>query len=76
MEGNQVGDEDITTPSRDHIPIKQSSQGSPHNRTVLDRFDPKIEGKDQKEDGYRFIVVTTSYGSRNITWRYTHESGG
>ena len=73
MERNQVRDENISTPSGDHVPIEQGSQGSPHDRTVLDSLDPQEEGEDKQENGNGLVVVASGDGSRDITGRDAHE---
>lgn len=47
MQGEQVRDEDISTPSGHHVPVEERRQGSPKHRTVLDGLDPEEEGKYQ-----------------------------
>lgn len=61
MKREQVGDEDVATPSRHHVAVEQSSQSAPHGRSVLDCLDPQIEGEDQEENRYSFIVIAPGH---------------
>ena len=46
MKRDQVGDEHISTPSRDHISIEQGAKSSPENGSYFDSLDPEVERKD------------------------------
>jgi hypothetical protein len=63
MQGQQIGDEDIASPSRNHVAIKECRQGTPSDGTFLDSLDPEIEGEDEKEDGNGFVIIAASNGS-------------
>lgn len=76
VERKQVGDENITTPGRDHVAIEQGTQSAPHDGTLLDTLDPEVEGKDKEEDGNGFVVVTSSNGTRDVTRGNAHKDGG
>jgi hypothetical protein len=76
VQGEQVGDEDITTPGRDHVSVEQGGKGTPHDRTLLDTLDPEIEGEDEQEDGNGLVVVTACNRTRNVTRGNAHEDGG
>lgn len=60
MEGDEIGDEDITTPRRDHITVEQRGQSTPHDGAVLDGLDPQVEGEDEEENGNCFVIVAPS----------------
>ena len=74
MQWQQICNEDVSTPCRHHVPVKQRGQRAPEYRPVLDRFNPKEKSEDQKEDCYGLIIVTSSYGTRDISWSDSHES--
>lgn len=76
VERKQVGNEDITTPGRDHVSVEERSESTPHDGALLDALDPEVEGEDEEEDGNGFIVVTSSDGTRNVTGGNAHEDGG
>lgn len=76
VEREQVGDEDVTTPGRDHVTVEKSSKGTPHDGTLLDTLDPQVEGEDEEEDGNGFVIVTASHGTRDVTGGNAHEDGG
>lgn len=76
MQRQQVGDEDVSTPSANHVSVEQGSQASPHNASDLDGLDPEVEGEDKQEDGNGLVIVTAGDGSRDVTGRNTHEDGG
>lgn len=42
---DQVGDEDVSSPSRNHISVEKSAECAPECRTELQSLDPKEEGK-------------------------------
>ena len=75
VQRKQVGDEDVTTPGRDHVSVEESSEGTPHDGTLLDTLDPQVEGEDEEEDGNGFVVVTASHGTRDVTGGNAHEDG-
>lgn len=76
MERNQIGNEHISTPGRHHVPIEQSCQGTPHDRSVLHSLDPEEECKDEKEDGNCFVIVTSSHGTGDVTRRNSDKGSG
>ena len=76
VEREQVGDEDVTTPGRDHVAVEEGSKGAPHDRSLLDTLDPQVEGEDEEEDGNGFVVVTASNGTRDVSGGNAHEDGG
>lgn len=76
VQREQVGDEDITTPGRDHVSVEESSEGAPHDGTLLDTLNPQVEGEDEEEDGNGFVVVAASNGTRDVTGGNAHEDGG
>lgn len=76
VQREQVGDENVTTPSRDHISIEQCTKRRPHRRTLFQALDPKIEGKDEQENGDGFVIVTSGNGSGDIPRSDAHEYCG
>lgn len=76
VQREQVGDEDVTTPCRDHVSVEEGSKGTPHDGTLLDTLDPQVEGEDEEEDGNGFVVVTASNRTRDVTGGNAHEDGG
>ena len=60
VERKQVGDEDVSTPGRDHVSVKQCGESAPHDGTQLDTLDPQVESEDEEEDGNGLVVVTSS----------------
>lgn len=76
MQRDEVGDEDISTPRRNHVSIEQRRQRTPHDRTILDCLDPEEEGEHQKENGNGFVVVAASNRTGDITRDNPHESSG
>jgi len=76
VQREQVGDEDVTTPGRDHVSVEEGSKGTPHDGALLDTLDPQVEGEDEEEDGNGFVVVTASNGTRDVTGGNAHEDGG
>lgn len=67
MKRNHVGDEDVTSPSSYHVKVKEGSSHSPKSTSVFESFDPEIEGDHEKEDGDSFVIVGSSYRSRDVT---------
>lgn len=76
MERDKVGDEDISAPSRNHVSVGQRGQCSPHDRAILDRLNPEVEGKDKEEDCNSFIVVAACDRTGNIARDNSHKSRG
>lgn len=76
MQGQQVGDEDVSTPRADHVSVEQRRQTTPHDASNLDGLDPEVEGEDQKEDGNCLVVVTSSDRSRDVAGGDAHEHSG
>lgn len=74
MQRDQVSDEDVSTPSGHHVPVGQSCQGSPHDRSVLHGLDPEEEGEHKKEDSNRLVIIASGDGTGDITGDNSHES--
>ena len=76
MERKNTGNECIATPRSDHVSVKQSTQSTPQHGTELERFDPKVEGEHEEEDGNCLVIVTSGDGSGDVAWSNAHESSG
>lgn len=76
VKGQQVGDEDVSTPCRHHVSVEKGSQSTPGDGTQLQTLDPQVEGKDEQEDGDGLVVVTTCNGTGDIAWSNAHECCG
>ena len=76
MQGEQVRNEHISTPRGYHVTVEKCGHRAPKHRTILDRFDPQIEGKYEQKDGNGLIVITSSHRTGNVTRRYAHEGRG
>lgn len=66
MEWNQIDDEHVASPCRYHVEVRQGGHARPEDRTSLDRFNPKVVGDLQRENRDSLVVITASYGSRNV----------
>jgi hypothetical protein len=60
MERDQVGNEDISTPSRNHVSVEKSTQSAPESGSNFESLDPEEEGKDEKENGNSLVIVAAS----------------
>ena len=76
MERDQVSDEHISTPGRDHVSVEQRSQRSPHNGALLHGLDPQEEGENKQENGNGLVIVTTRHRPRDVTGGNAHERSG
>jgi hypothetical protein len=76
VQRQQVGDEDVSTPGRDHVSVEQRSHCAPEHGAELDRLDPQVEGEDEQEDGNGLVVVAAGHGARDVAGCDAHESGG
>ena len=73
VQGQQVRDEDVSTPRRHHVSVEQRGQCAPEHRPVLDSLDPQEKGENEQEDGNGLVVVTTGDRARNVTGCDAHE---
>ena len=73
MQGQQVRDEDVSTPSADHVSIEQRTETCPHDAPLFDRLDPQIEREDQQKDSDGLVIVAPCHRSRNVSRRDAHE---
>lgn len=69
----QVGDEDVSAPSADHVSVEERRKATPHNASDLDGLDPEVEGEDEKENGDSLVIVTPGDRSRDVTRCNAHE---
>ena len=46
MQREQVCDEDVAAPRRDHVSIEERGQRAPEGRAIFHRLDPQEEGED------------------------------
>lgn len=76
VQRQQIRNEHISTPGRNHVPIKQRRQRTPHNTALLDRLDPQIKREDEQEDGNGFIIIGARHAARDVARRDAHENGG
>lgn len=76
MQRQQIGNEHITTPRANHVPIEERTHGAPKHGAILDRLDPQEEGEDEQENSNGLVVVATGHGARNVSGRDAHEGGG
>lgn len=67
MQRDEVDDEDVATPRRDHVEVGQGSSGGPHDRACFDRLDPQEVGEEKSKDCDPFVVVRTGYGARDVS---------
>ena len=74
MQGDKIGDEDVTSPSRHHVAVEERCESSPHDRSVLDSLNPKEECENKQENSNGLIVVTPSHRSGDVARRYSHEA--
>ena len=75
MQGKQAGDEGVTSPGGNHVSVEESAEGTPQHRPLFQRFDPKVEGEDEQEDGDGLVVVAASDGTGDVTRGNAHEQG-
>lgn len=60
VERDQVGDENVSAPSRNHVAVEQGTQCTPECGSELHSLDPQIERKDEQENGNGLIVIAAS----------------
>ena len=75
MEGDEVDDEDVSSPGRDHVEIGQSSPGSPVNWAGLHCLDPEVVGEHEGEDSDALIVVAPRHGPADVAGHDGNEAG-
>lgn len=76
MKGEETGDEGITTPGSNHVPVEEGAKSSPKHGSELESLDPQVKGEDEQKNGDGFVVVTASDRTGNIARGNTHEDGG
>lgn len=76
VQRQQVGDEDVASPRRNHVSVEEGSQSTPGDGAQLQTLDPQEEGEDQQEDGNGLVVVTASNGTRDVAGSDAHEDCG
>lgn len=74
MQGQQTGDEGVTTPRSHHVAVRQRAKSTPQHRALLQRLDPEEEGEDQQEDGNSLVIVAASNRARDVTRGDSHEN--
>ena len=74
VQWEQVGNEDVSTPSADHVAIEQSRQRSPYDAAFFHGLDPQIKGKDEQEDSDGLVIVRASDTSADVSRGNTHEN--
>ena len=63
---DDVDDEHITSPRRNHVEITQRTAGRDEQRACIDTLHPQIEGEDHSKDGNSFVIIRAAHRSRNI----------
>lgn len=76
VQGQHVGDEDVSTPRADHVSVEQGTQASPHHTALFDRLDPQVEGEDQQEDCNGLVVVAARNRAGDVSRCDAHECSG
>jgi hypothetical protein len=76
VQREQIRDEDVSTPCRHHVSVKQRGHGAPKHRSILNGLDPKEEGEDQQENRNSLVVITARNRTRDVTRGNAHERGG
>lgn len=57
-----------------HIEVRQWSSSSPENRSSFKWFDPQEISEHQGKYSNSFIIIATSYRTRDIAWNYSNKS--
>lgn len=76
VEGNQVDDEDVSSPGTDHVEVGQSGHRGPEDGSSLDRFDPQEVRELERENSDTLVVVASSDRSRNVPRHDGDEASG
>lgn len=66
VQGDQVDDEHVTTPSADHVEVGQRADDGPVQRTSIHRLDPSVEGQNQRKNGDTFVIEWTGNWTRDV----------
>jgi hypothetical protein len=68
VEGEQVCDEDVSSPCGDHVKVKEGGESSPKGTSCFEGTDPEEEGEHEQENGNGFVVVGSCHRSRDVAW--------
>jgi hypothetical protein len=75
VQGKKAGDEGITSPGRNHVPVEKSAESSPQHVTLLQRLDPEVKGEDKQENCNGFVVVAAGNRTRDVARGNSHKQG-
>ncbi|KAH3668312.1 hypothetical protein OGAPHI_002066 [Ogataea philodendri] len=75
VQRNDVGDEDVSTPSTDHVEVEDGGQRAVEHRTCVDGLDPEEERDQQQGDCNCLVIIRSGNRSRDVTWGDSHEHG-
>ena len=67
VDGNQVDEEHVASPRRDHVEVGQGAEGRPVDGPSLDALDPQVVGEEHAEDGDTFVIVGAGHGTRDVS---------
>lgn len=76
VQGQQIRNEDISSPCRHHVSVEERRQSTPEHGSILDGLDPKEEGEDQQEDGNSLVIVASCDRARYVAGSDAHKGGG
>lgn len=71
---DDVDDENVTSPSGNHVKVRQSASNGPEDGTSANSARPEEESEHQSENGNRFVIERTSNRARNIARNNSHET--
>ena len=76
MQWNQIDDENISTPRRHHVKVRQRTPSGPVDTTGLDSLDPQVVGEHECEDGDTLVVIAAGHRAGNVSGDNGDEAGG
>lgn len=76
MEGQQAGDEGVSSPRGHHVAVEEGAESAPKHGALLQSLNPEIEGEDQEKDGDGLVIVAASDRPGDVARGNTHERGG
>ena len=71
---DQVDQEDVSSPWRDHVEVADGAQSCPEDRASLHCLDPEPVGVQHAEDGNSFVIVRSSHRSGDVARDDSDES--
>ena len=66
MEGDEVDDEDVASPGRDHVEVGHGSPRPKVHAPCLDSFDPQVVGEHEGKYGDSLIVIAACHAPVEI----------